>query len=120
MTYPVAKDREYQRELRARRIAAGLTSKGKPRSHPGPTHNHQTSERHLKQARLLGLEAITWMATKKWREPAYLLGLHAFAANLPLPWWTLKDHFSIATLVDALERERQQHFGTSHALASHG
>lgn len=101
-----AGNREYQRRLRAERRAAGLNAKGQPRQRAPVIPHHQTPE----HSRALGLEAILWMATKKWRQPAYLIGLHTYAATLPVEWWIGRAQCSIARLVEVLEAQRQQNF----------
>lgn len=93
----------HQRQLRAEYAARGLNSRGLPRQAPAVTPHHQTPE----QSRSLGLEAILWMSTKKWRPRQYLLGIHAYGAALPLDWWASRMHFTIERLVEAIERERQ-------------
>lgn len=102
-------NRDYLRQRRARFIAQGLTAHGGERK-SRHLYASASSDAYWQMIRRDGLEALTWMATKKWREPAYLLGLHAFATNLPLTWWHGKDNHSIAAVVDALERERRAQF----------
>lgn len=104
MARKAAANIEHQRQLRAEYAARGLNSRGRPRQAPAVTPHHQTPE----QSRSLGLEAILWMSTKKWRPQAYLLAIHACAEALPLDWWVSRMHFTIERLVEAIQQERDR------------
>lgn len=98
---------ERVRELRARRRTAGLRTDGKPRVRPTPAPTPPREHVYgmsAESAKALGVESIGWLAEARPRYGAYYRGLQARAARLPASWWLSRMHWTIATLVTAVER----------------
>lgn len=104
-----ARNLEASRAWKERNRAKGLTGNGTVRKRGAPKSKAPAG--HKLDTRTLALEAIMWMAAKR-RDPAHLLGVHAFAANLPAEWWFLRDRHSIAIIIEAIEQEMENYAPT--------